>query len=89
MDAAQQQVFCAVCCLQVINVTPRYAKLLDTQGSVFGWENFELISGESKTCNTYASAWSMVSEAFHERGQMAVPSAPLVLPMHIPAGVCP
>lgn len=30
--------------LQVINVTPRYAKLRDTAGKVFGWENFELIS---------------------------------------------
>jgi hypothetical protein len=29
----------------VINVTPRYAKLLDSKGEVFGWENFELISG--------------------------------------------
>ncbi|KAF6260465.1 hypothetical protein COO60DRAFT_1507155 [Scenedesmus sp. NREL 46B-D3] len=29
---------------KVINVTPRYAKLLDTKGEVFGWENFELIS---------------------------------------------
>jgi hypothetical protein len=32
-------------CAQVINVTPRYAKLLDSKGEVFGWENFELISG--------------------------------------------
>jgi hypothetical protein len=30
---------------QVVNVTPRYAKLLDSKGSVFGWENMELISG--------------------------------------------
>lgn len=32
---------------QVVNVTPRYAKLLDSKGEVFGWENFELISGET------------------------------------------
>lgn len=31
--------------LQVINVTPRYAKLHDSAGAVFGWENMELISG--------------------------------------------
>lgn len=30
---------------QVINVTPRYAKLHDSAGAVFGWENMELISG--------------------------------------------
>jgi dihydropyrimidine dehydrogenase (NADP+) len=40
---------CCLCacppCLQVINVTPRYAKLFDTNGAVFGWENMELISG--------------------------------------------
>ncbi|KAF8069634.1 PYD1 [Scenedesmus sp. PABB004] len=29
---------------KVINVTPRYAKLLDSNREVFGWENFELIS---------------------------------------------
>eukprot|EP00775_Hariotina_reticulata_P008358 gene8358-8542_t len=29
---------------KVVNVTPRYAKLLDSKGSVFGWENMELIS---------------------------------------------
>lgn len=29
---------------KVINVTPRYAKLLDSKGEVFGWENMELIS---------------------------------------------
>lgn len=29
---------------KVINVTPRYAKLHDTNGAVFGWENMELIS---------------------------------------------
>jgi dihydropyrimidine dehydrogenase (NADP+) len=29
---------------KVVNVTPRYAKLRDTAGSVFGWENMELIS---------------------------------------------
>ncbi|KIZ03401.1 hypothetical protein MNEG_4561 [Monoraphidium neglectum] len=29
---------------KVINVTPRYAKLRDSNGSVFGWENIELIS---------------------------------------------
>jgi hypothetical protein len=29
----------------VVNVTPRYAKLLDSAGEVFGWENMELISG--------------------------------------------
>jgi hypothetical protein len=28
----------------VVNVTPRYAKLRDTAGKVFGWENIELIS---------------------------------------------
>jgi hypothetical protein len=28
----------------VVNVTPRYAKLRDSAGSVFGWENIELIS---------------------------------------------
>lgn len=36
---------CALTCVQVINVTPRYAKLHDTNGAVFGWENMELISG--------------------------------------------
>lgn len=37
---------CALCnsVCQVINVTPRYAKLRDSNGSVFGWENIELIS---------------------------------------------
>lgn len=35
-------------CRQVINVTPRYAKLLDSNREVFGWENFELISGEPR-----------------------------------------
>jgi dihydroorotate dehydrogenase len=29
---------------KVINVTPRYAKLRDASGAVFGWENIELIS---------------------------------------------
>jgi dihydropyrimidine dehydrogenase (NADP+) len=29
---------------KVVNVTPRYAKLRDSSGSVFGWENMELIS---------------------------------------------
>src|SRR2546423_9912084 len=29
---------------KVINVTPRYAKLLTTNGEVIGWENIELIS---------------------------------------------
>ncbi|GAX76474.1 hypothetical protein CEUSTIGMA_g3919.t1 [Chlamydomonas eustigma] len=29
---------------KVVNVTPRYAKLRDTSGKVFGWENYELIS---------------------------------------------
>ncbi len=29
---------------QVVNVTPRYAKLRDSAGAVFGWENLELIS---------------------------------------------
>jgi dihydropyrimidine dehydrogenase (NADP+) len=29
---------------KVVNVTPRYAKLRDTSGAVFGWENIELIS---------------------------------------------
>lgn len=29
---------------KVVNVTPRYAKLRDSAGSVFGWENMELIS---------------------------------------------
>jgi dihydropyrimidine dehydrogenase (NADP+)/dihydropyrimidine dehydrogenase (NAD+) subunit PreA len=29
---------------KVINVTPRYAKLLSTSGEVIGWENIELIS---------------------------------------------
>src|SRR5229473_5894784 len=29
---------------KVINVTPRYAKLLATNGEVIGWENIELIS---------------------------------------------
>src|SRR5262247_4386216 len=29
---------------KVINVTPRYAKLLATSGEVIGWENIELIS---------------------------------------------
>lgn len=29
---------------KVVNVTPRYAKLRDTAGKVFGWQNFELIS---------------------------------------------
>lgn len=29
---------------KVVNVTPRYAKLRDSGGSVFGWENMELIS---------------------------------------------
>jgi hypothetical protein len=33
---------------QVVNVTPRYAKLLDSSGEVFGWENMELISGEGE-----------------------------------------
>ncbi|KAG1656219.1 hypothetical protein FOA52_013784 [Chlamydomonas sp. UWO 241] len=32
---------------KVINVSPRYAKLRDTAGKVFGWENFELISDRS------------------------------------------
>nr|QKY14976.1 dihydropyrimidine dehydrogenase [NADP(+)] (DPYD) [Polytomella parva] len=32
---------------KVINVTPRYAKLRDSAGKVFGWENFELISDRS------------------------------------------
>jgi len=30
--------------LQVVNVTPRYAKLRDSQFHVMGWENIELIS---------------------------------------------
>ncbi len=30
--------------LQVVNVTPRYAKLRDGSRAVFGWENLELIS---------------------------------------------
>lgn len=29
---------------KVVNVTPRYAKLRDGSGAVFGWENIELIS---------------------------------------------
>src|SRR3954468_21410829 len=29
---------------KVVNVTPRYAKLLATSGEVVGWENIELIS---------------------------------------------
>ncbi|GFH31963.1 DHO_dh domain-containing protein, partial [Haematococcus lacustris] len=29
---------------KVVNVTPRYAKLRDSNNKVFGWENFELIS---------------------------------------------
>jgi len=29
---------------KVVNVTPRYAKLRDSAGAVFGWENVELIS---------------------------------------------
>ncbi|GFR47428.1 hypothetical protein Agub_g9052 [Astrephomene gubernaculifera] len=29
---------------KVVNVTPRYAKLRDYSGRVFGWQNFELIS---------------------------------------------
>lgn len=29
---------------KVVNVTPRYAKLRDASGAVFGWENIELIS---------------------------------------------
>lgn len=29
---------------KVVNVTPRYAKLRDYSGKVFGWQNFELIS---------------------------------------------
>jgi len=29
---------------KVVNVTPRYAKLRDTAGKVFGWQNYELIS---------------------------------------------
>ncbi|KAF5830534.1 hypothetical protein DUNSADRAFT_14385 [Dunaliella salina] len=29
---------------KVVNVTPRYAKLRDSNNQVFGWENFELIS---------------------------------------------
>lgn len=29
---------------KVVNVTPRYAKLRDASGQVFGWENIELIS---------------------------------------------
>ena len=29
---------------KVVNVTPRYAKLLATSGEVIGWENIELIS---------------------------------------------
>jgi len=29
---------------KVVNVTPRYAKLRDSAGKVFGWQNFELIS---------------------------------------------
>jgi hypothetical protein len=41
-------------CRQVINVTPRYAKLLDSKGEVFGWENFELISG--RTDSEWATA---------------------------------
>lgn len=33
------------CCCQVINVTPRYAKLKSADGKeVLGWENIELIS---------------------------------------------
>jgi dihydropyrimidine dehydrogenase (NADP+) len=27
-----------------VNVSPRYAKLRDSSGRVFGWQNFELIS---------------------------------------------
>jgi dihydropyrimidine dehydrogenase (NADP+) len=30
--------------MQVVNVTPRYAKLRDSSFKVFGWENIELIS---------------------------------------------
>jgi dihydropyrimidine dehydrogenase (NADP+) len=30
--------------VQVVNVTPRYAKLRDASNTVFGWENIELIS---------------------------------------------
>lgn len=45
-------VSCAVCCVQVINVTPRYAKLHDSAGSVFGWENMELISGRGPRHST-------------------------------------
>jgi len=33
-------------------VTPRYGKLVDTAGRVFGWENMELISGERDTHHT-------------------------------------
>jgi hypothetical protein len=40
----------------VINVTPRYAKLLDSKGEVFGWENFELISGRAGSKTQCAAA---------------------------------
>lgn len=50
---------------KVVNVTPRYAKLRDTAGSVFGWENMELIS--DRPFETMLSELKRLKEEYPDR----------------------
>jgi dihydropyrimidine dehydrogenase (NADP+)/dihydropyrimidine dehydrogenase (NAD+) subunit PreA len=59
---------------KVINVTPRYAKLLATSGEVIGWENIELISDrpfkiweeEFKKCKNMHPAGVLIASIMEE-----------------------
>eukprot|EP00241_Pyramimonas_parkeae_P006131 CAMPEP_0114244966 /NCGR_PEP_ID=MMETSP0058-20121206/11631_1 /TAXON_ID=36894 /ORGANISM="Pyramimonas parkeae, CCMP726" /LENGTH=398 /DNA_ID=CAMNT_0001357961 /DNA_START=386 /DNA_END=1582 /DNA_ORIENTATION=+ len=50
---------------KVINVTPRYAKMKDTSGAVFGWENIELIS--DRPFETMLAELKQLKEEFPDR----------------------
>ena len=50
---------------KVINVTPRYAKLKDSAGKVYGWENIELIS--DRPFETMLAEMKQLKEEFPDR----------------------
>src|SRR6266540_815545 len=54
---------------KVINVTPRYAKLLATSGEVIGWENIELIS--DRPFAHWIEEFKKCKDQFHDRVRIA------------------
>src|SRR2546423_15202343 len=55
---------------KVVNVTPRYAKLLADSGEVIGWENIELIS--DRPFDTWIWEFNKCKDRFPARGLISL-----------------